>query len=140
MEKMPCLWTPQWAKKDKTMTTITETIQLAVINCGRCGGSYAINERYRREREENSGHWHCPYCECSWGYFEGELQRTRKELENTQAQLRSSKCETLAERNLRETAERKLRRVKNGVCPCCKRHFTNLERHMKTKHPEAKKT
>ena len=27
-------------------------------------------------------------------------------------------------------------RIKNGVCPCCKRHFTNLERHMHTKHPE----
>lgn len=27
-------------------------------------------------------------------------------------------------------------RVKNGVCPCCNRHFINLERHMKTKHKD----
>lgn len=30
-------------------------------------------------------------------------------------------------------------RVKNGVCPCCNRHFSNVERHMQSKHPEYKK-
>lgn len=29
-------------------------------------------------------------------------------------------------------------RVGNGVCPCCNRHFKNLQGHMKTKHPEFK--
>lgn len=28
------------------------------------------------------------------------------------------------------------KRAKAGVCPCCNRHFTALERHMATKHPE----
>jgi hypothetical protein len=27
------------------------------------------------------------------------------------------------------------RRVGKGTCPCCKRHFVNVERHMKVKHP-----
>jgi hypothetical protein len=27
-------------------------------------------------------------------------------------------------------------RIGNGVCPCCNRSFTNLRRHMTTKHPE----
>lgn len=27
-------------------------------------------------------------------------------------------------------------RVGNGVCPCCNRSFENLQRHMKTKHPD----
>lgn len=27
-------------------------------------------------------------------------------------------------------------RVANGVCPCCNRHFENLERHMKGQHPD----
>ena len=26
-------------------------------------------------------------------------------------------------------------RISNGVCPCCKRTFQNLQRHMKSKHP-----
>lgn len=28
------------------------------------------------------------------------------------------------------------RRAKAGLCPCCSRHFDNLERHIETKHPE----
>ena len=28
-----------------------------------------------------------------------------------------------------------IERTGNGVCPCCKRSFTNLRRHMNTKHP-----
>ncbi len=27
-------------------------------------------------------------------------------------------------------------RIGNGVCPCCKRTFTNLARHMKGQHPD----
>jgi len=27
------------------------------------------------------------------------------------------------------------RRINGGVCTCCNRTFTNLARHMKTKHP-----
>lgn len=27
-------------------------------------------------------------------------------------------------------------RISNGVCPCCKRTFTNLLRHMKGQHPD----
>jgi hypothetical protein len=28
------------------------------------------------------------------------------------------------------------RRVGNGVCPCCSRSFTNLKRHIRSKHPD----
>jgi len=28
------------------------------------------------------------------------------------------------------------KRAKAGVCPCCNRHFTALERHMSTQHPD----
>lgn len=27
-------------------------------------------------------------------------------------------------------------RIANGVCPCCNRHFANVQRHIRTKHPE----
>ena len=32
--------------------------------------------------------------------------------------------------------EKQLKRIHKGVCPCCNRSFTNLKRHMETKHPE----
>lgn len=120
------------------MTTISQQIELTVINCGHCGGTYALNERYRAHRAQVGGAWTCPYCQGGWGYVEGENARLKRELEETETRLRSAKCEVLAERNLKERAERKLRRVNRGVCPCCKRSFQNLARHMATKHPEAK--
>lgn len=60
------------------MTQIVPTVQdyrfnaevvLAVINCGKCGGSYAISERYRAKCQEAGTGWTCPYCETGWGYF-----------------------------------------------------------------------
>jgi hypothetical protein len=121
--------------------TFTESITLAQMNCGQCGGTYAINERYRQHRLEQGGFWKCPYCNHSWGYGESENQRLQKALEEKQKAVVAAKCETLAANQARELAERKLsklsRRVRCGLCPCCNRSFQNLQRHMKTKHPEA---
>jgi hypothetical protein len=124
--------------------TFTETISLTKIDCGECGGSYAINERYRKQKEQVGHGWHCPYCKCTWGYFgNSENSRLKKLLEDKARELVASKCETVRERNAKEIAEaeriklsKKLRRVDKGVCPCCNRTFTNLQRHMATKHPE----
>ncbi len=30
------------------------------------------------------------------------------------------------------------RRIKNGVCPCCTRTFSNMQKHIASKHPEFK--
>lgn len=128
------------------MTTITESVQLTVINCGRCGGTYAINEFYRAQRQENGGGWHCPYCDCTWGFFgktdnqllKERLDASKRELEETQARLRAEKCLALNNAALRAKAERKLARVNRGVCPCCNRSFQNLKNHMRTKHPESR--
>jgi len=103
-------------------------VTLTEINCGECGGTYAINERYRLQREEKSGYWTCPYCKCGWGYGTGTLQKEKERHAATLSRLN----EALAEKN---AIERKLKRVGNGVCPHCNRHFQNLARHMKCKHP-----
>lgn len=124
----------------------TETVTLTKIDCGSCGATYAINERYREKKWEEGGSWRCPYCHCWWGYGNNnENAQLKKQLEAKEREIREAKCETLRQQQLRDSeaaarlkAEKKLRRVGKGVCPCCNRHFTNLERHMATKHPEKK--
>ena len=121
---------------------ISVAVVLTEIHCGECGGTYAINERYRKQRQEKSGFWMCPYCRCEWGYPKdgSENEKLRRELEAE----RQRKARALEEANrLRAEAEkatkqrdRLKRRVANGVCPCCTRTFVNLGRHMATKHPE----
>lgn len=124
---------------------VTET--LTKISCGLCGGVYAISERYRRECQEEALCWHCPYCNKEWGYpGETELAKERKKAkrereraDRTEAWLRDEKVRhrgtTLSLTATKGVVTRTKNRIKNGVCPCCKRSFENLQRHMKTKHP-----
>lgn len=73
-------------------------------------------------------------------YTDGENERLKRELvqerqkhDQTQAALRERDRLLALERA--ELAKHK-QRTANGVCPCCKRAFVQLQRHMKTKHPD----
>jgi hypothetical protein len=64
-----------------------------------------------------------------------QVDRLQKEKEwAEQAAKTARQAEAIAKGKQKAHAER----VKNGVCPCCTRSFTNLRRHMATKHPEFK--
>jgi hypothetical protein len=59
------------------------------------------------------------------------------DLERQAIRLRGERDSAL---DLKEKEARRRRllekRVKNGVCPCCKRSFKALAAHMKSKHPD----
>lgn len=117
------------------------SVELTTIDCGACGGSYAINEKYRKRCQEHALGWHCPYCQCSWGYFgDSEAEKARKQLAAERArhdQTRAELQRTEARRRAEKAAKTRIKnRVTKGVCPCCNRHFVNLQRHMQNKHPE----
>ena len=122
-------------------------VVLTEINCGKCGGTYAINERYRQEKEQVGDCWNCPYCQCGWGYANnGENARLKRELaaetkrkewaeqDAKLARDRAARVEHSA-RATRGHLTRVKRRVAAGVCPCCNRTFKQLARHMSAKHP-----
>ena len=115
-------------------------VELTKINCGVCGGTYAINERYREEKEEDGASWSCPYCRTWWGYGEGKNARLKRELENARNNASYYKGRLQDEERSHSATKGHLTRVKtrvaHGVCPCCNRTFRQLARHMKAKHPE----
>lgn len=39
-------------------------------------------------------------------------------------------------RHIEVTGSTTLRRIAAGVCPCCRRSFTDLARHMSSQHPD----
>lgn len=126
------------------MSTIIESVFLERMSCNKCGAVFALNLQYVQYARSNAGGYWCPYCDCRWSWSEHKTDRLLKQLEVKERELHEAKCETLRQNQLREQeqiarekAEKKLRRVNNGVCPCCKRSFTNLARHMKTKHPKS---
>ena len=125
------------------------TSQLVGMECGQCGISFAITqEKYDRcnDRGEN---FYCPnghcrvFCKSEVAKLEEALARERRKGDNL-------KCDLNNEQYYRKHAENQVRaergaktklkkRIAAGVCPCCRRHFTNVERHIKCKHPDYSK-
>lgn len=131
------------------MTTYDVTVQLVLVSCcvGTCGMIFGVPSAWRDARKSEHSTWCCPNGHHQ--YFPGEtdeekLRRKVAELQGNYNYMRESRdryrrdVET-AERSLRaqKAANTRLRRrVTNGVCPCCQRHFANVERHMKSQHPD----
>ncbi len=76
-------------------TTFTASVELTTIECGKCGGTYAINERYRKEKYECSGSWNCPYCEISWGYQGSENQRLKEKVAKLQTDIEHKEADSV---------------------------------------------
>jgi hypothetical protein len=121
---------------------LTVAVDLAQITCGCCGGVYAINERVRAYHEEHSTSWHCPYCQVGWGFHgKGPLAEAKQKITALEAKVRDEAerhARTLsrlnAETKVSTRLAAKIKRCEKGACPHCNRVFTNLARHMATKH------
>ena len=126
--------------------TITTETEFKVCHCSECGMPYALTERFHYRRKNDGKTWYCPnghgQCIC-----ESEVQRLNRELTRIKrnAEFDRTRARELNEslgsvsRSLRATKgalTKTKNRIANGVCPCCKRSFTNLHRHMETKHPK----
>lgn len=117
--------------------------------CWRCKVIYWLpNDLYRSARRDENISFYCPHGHIA--HFtagetdEAKLRRERDLLKQEQARLND---EIRRQRELCEAAERSAaayrgqttrlkNRAKAGLCPCCNRHFTNIQRHIATKHPD----
>lgn len=118
--------------------------------CAGCGTSFAVPYNLYRCFKEDGASLRCPNASCPWPSFsihETKAMRLEKELAaERERATRAHQAREWAEKQLSATKGQvtKLRneaakahaRIANGVCPCCKRSFQNLRRHMTTKHPE----
>lgn len=133
-------------------TCVAFSSQLKVINCHACGGTYAMSTYFLDSRRDDGEGWNCPYCRGSTAYCESETDKLKKQLAKQQewtAYQRREKEEYLRQRDTLERSrngmkgvlvreQKKLARVRRGVCPCCNRHFKNVQRHMDSQHPNYK--
>ena len=128
---------------DKIMRTILiQDERHVVTQCGSCGVWYTVPEIVYDCHKREGGYHCCPNGH-SRGWEKGSnaierenIRRERDQLKQDAARLND---ELAAERKRAEEAERKIVRVHKraaaGVCPCCNRTFLNVQRHMKSKHP-----
>lgn len=125
------------------MSTQTYTATLTIVHCATCSMPFGVSKHFEQERRSDHKSFYCPA-----GHSQHWPQETDKE--KLRRQLKYAKDSAATERARRDQAEaslratkgvvtrqrKKLERVKNGVCPCCNRSFTDLKKHMKTRHPE----
>ncbi len=131
--------------------TYDGTVGLTVMVCpwAECSIAYAIPEQLRaKAQQEGNGKisWYCPNGHSVTYNGPGEEDKLREEKIRLEARLsmeRRHAGRLSAERDQfkasaaahKGVATKLKKRVANGVCPCCKRTFKDLARHMEGQHP-----
>lgn len=120
--------------------TIVFDVTLEAYTCDNCAGVFGINASFLKRKRAEGGSWHCPYCDTCWSATTTELMRLQSNLSATQNRLAAERArhdQTRASLTAQKGVTTRLKnRIKNGVCPCCHRHFKNVQRHIATQHPE----
>ena len=127
--------------------SIDITVQIVAERCITCGVVFGVEAGYQQRRKDDHRDYACP--NGHWQHYTGETEaeKLRKQLKATEERLDLVRNLKAGEARRADHAERRLaatkgvvtklkKRAAAGVCPCCTRHFTNLERHMASKHPE----
>jgi hypothetical protein len=118
--------------------TTTAYTTLATTDCIACGVVFGMPEDMLQARREGGGSFWCPNGH-SLSYAKPEVQRLREQLDASRRNADFWRDQEKRERQSHAATKGILtktkKRVGNGVCPCCKRHFVNLERHMQGQHP-----
>ena len=129
------------------METITDTSVLVCDTCCKCGIRFAMPRDWQRQRLDKHDGFFCPAGHEQYYSCKSELEKAKEEASREKMWRENAERRERAAIQSRQAAERKAaaargvvtkikKRIGNGVCPCCNRHFVNVERHMETKHPE----
>lgn len=122
----------------------TQTFTIEAVESG-CGHTIFMTADHIKQRRRDHETFYCTHCGSHRHWpWESDLEKLRRE-RDAAAQREETIRADLAATKKRLSAQfgenTKLRnRAKNGVCPCCTRSFTNLRRHMATKHPDFETT
>jgi hypothetical protein len=129
------------------------TVTLVVETCYRCGVVFGMPTDFKQQRLKDRESFYCPNGHGQVYTGKTEEQKLRDQLAaekhareqaDANAKYLSGRISALhdekgrVERKLRGTravVTRMKRRAVAGRCPCCSDQFKDLERHMKTKHP-----
>lgn len=125
--------------------TLRYSGQLVVNTCW-CGMRHAIPEELHdfQHRQHRDGREQTAiYCPLGHTYVtsgEGEAAKLRRQLESERHKAGRLAAELdqaeASARAYKGAATRARKRAGAGVCPCCKRSFSQLRRHMASKHPD----
>lgn len=129
--------------------TFTHELTLVTETCCACGVVFAMPDWFQRQLKKTGETFYCPsgHGQHYRDNLRAENDRLKKEIEQERERKTLIAGWYDAERRDHEHTRKRLaatkgvvtrtkKRLANGVCPCCNRHFVNLERHMKGQHPD----
>jgi hypothetical protein len=117
------------------MASFSYTEQLTIVHCT-CGIPFAIPEDLNQQLLAAKKSVYCPLGH-QWHYSgKTDAERLQEERQRHQATKDLLAAEERSHRATRGALTKTRARAANGVCPCCHRHFANVERHVKSKHPD----
>lgn len=128
----------------ETGWTYATRSDMFVQTCCNCGLLFAVPNDYDDRRRNDHRTFYCPngHGQSYRGRSEVEKERDRLKRElgwaQSSAQSWKDQAETAEHRRRAEKgAKTKLqKRIAAGVCPCCRRSFQNLQRHIAGQHPD----
>lgn len=124
---------------------MTRTRTYVEITCPVCRYVFCIDSDTDATLRLSHNNFWCPICKGQMNYsgpskMERELASLKENLKWAQERADRAMNDAAYYKRQRDAQKGQVTRLKNraaaGMCPCCNRHFTNLERHMGTKHPE----
>lgn len=128
-----------------TMTQISLGLEFQA--CPECGIVFGAPIDFMGERRSDHKHFYCPNGHSLNFPGQTEAERLQRKLADAERRELWESERAKGEQRRADHAERRLaatkgvvtkmkKRVGAGVCPCCNRHFTALQRHMENQHPE----
>jgi len=122
------------------MSNVTLDVDFTVRQCSECGITYCLPQNFSRARSEDHKSWYCPNGHSQYIPALSDAEKLRKQLDDEKRRHSQTQMELMAAEqkvtSVQKEKSRLQKRVKNGACPCCHRQFTQLSRHMKSKHPD----
>lgn len=127
-------------------TVLNFNQRLQTETCYKCGITFAVPAHFQEQRLQDKESFWCPNGHPQ-AYIGTEIDRLKKQLEQEKRNAEwwrvsaQSKDSQIRGMNIQlGKVKAKLKRTKirvgHGVCPRCNRSFVNMQRHMKTKHPD----
>ena len=120
--------------------TFQETVVMSKFECCRCGVCFAIPQKLENERRKDHQEFYCPNGHRQHFSQESEAERYKRLWESEQRQTAEWREAKVGAERARDRAQKEIKRLKKrsaaGVCPCCNRTFSQLARHMASKHNE----
>src|SRR5450759_5771962 len=110
--------------------SLQTVLQISTTRCFKCGCVIGMESEFYEHRLGDHATFYCPNGHAQNFISESAAEKANRLLREEQARHARTLARENEERAAKEKAERKLKRVKCGVCPECNRTFENLARHM----------